>query len=744
MSEETKYTTVLTKQGLAYETECLTTDAEFHITHIAVGDGNGEETTPNENQTSLINEIKRYPITGEEVNLEKGLYYAVTKIPETDGSFTIRELGGYNAEGKLVMVSNFPPTVKHVQEPDDLHKVYIRMDLCKVNSKTFPSVVDPNLSIPSMDYLTEKLANKADIDLANLTPQGNAKLHYPVFCFNSGLVDEQGQSALCSLENDVLTQHSPCVCTTSDGQTYIVQDNATLDISSLEVGNYNVFYFPETKEIKAYQNKIYAQDYKPENLSVNDLWVDTSVMPYITYQGIEVNTDDETLDTTIELQIVKCVQNARLERVSGGKKLMPVDFNTSLLVKKPLSPYLSNNINSAPELVKWKLEDGVLTLLAGSIGRWAAGKQAPTLKIGDLYKGYPIVDISWDGNNLIYYTQTQQDYSWTYNTYTGYCHMFLQDAENAKFWGLQNDMIYSGTNNTVTTDNRVFYDTEANTCIHSKDNIQQSFPLMEIYLKAGSGVTSIVEIYQTGGYIGSTVWLNKNVSVNLVAKTDKQCGTKSVEHITEYDYFDTMEDTLTRYNGMLYFVSDKDFNNKTISLSTVNEYKAGGNYLFNALSGNSEITYNSLIGTNLTIVNGKIQSYLPRMPYRAADAQDLTGRFCNAYRVLFTGVTIAAGETYNFSLADYLPNDGRLYEVFLNVSSATSAATGNSLNMYCRSEIIQNVCVCRQQTRTTSSMNCGGGVVIPIGVNRILGLSNSGSAPALSTSATISGFRKII
>lgn len=282
MSEETKYTTVLTKQGLAYETECLTSQSEFHITHIAVGDGNGRETTPNENQTSLINEVKRYSVTGEEVNIEKGLYYAITKVPETDGGFTIRELGGYNAAGELVMVSNFPPTKKHVQEPDDLHKVYIRMDLCKVNSKIFPSIVDPNLSIPSMDYLTEKLANKADVDLLNLTPQGNAKIHYPVFCFNSGLVDEQGQAALCSLENDILTQHAPCVCTTSDGQTFIVNEDVTLDISELSDGDYNVFYFPETREMKAYANTVYIQDYQPSVWVENDIWVDTSVMPYVT------------------------------------------------------------------------------------------------------------------------------------------------------------------------------------------------------------------------------------------------------------------------------------------------------------------------------------------------------------------------------------------------------------------------------------------------------------------------------
>ena len=172
MADEQKYITLLTQKGFMYETECLTTNSEFHITHIALGDGLGRETIPNENQTSLINEVKRYPITGEQVSVKDGLYYAILKVPEVDGGFTIREIGGYNSAGDLVLVANFPPTVKHIQVPDDLHKIYVRMDLCKINLKTFPSVVDPNLSMPSMEYLTNKLEDKAAIDLSNLNETG--------------------------------------------------------------------------------------------------------------------------------------------------------------------------------------------------------------------------------------------------------------------------------------------------------------------------------------------------------------------------------------------------------------------------------------------------------------------------------------------------------------------------------------------------------------------------------------------
>lgn len=173
------------------------------------------------------------------------------------------------------------------------------------NKKADKTIV--NLEIQNINNTLETLSMRADTDLSNLTPQANAKLHYPVFCFNSGLVYEQGQSALCSLENDVLTQHSPCVCTTSDGQTFIVNEDVTLDISELSDGDYNVFYYPETREMKAYANTVYIQDYQPSVWVENDIWVDTSVMPYITKQNISG-----------VVQIVKCIPNAHLARVSGG------------------------------------------------------------------------------------------------------------------------------------------------------------------------------------------------------------------------------------------------------------------------------------------------------------------------------------------------------------------------------------------------------------------------------------------
>lgn len=410
---------------------------------------------------------------------------------------------------------------------------------------------------------------------------------------------------------------------------------------------------------------------------------------------------------------------------------------------------ISNNINSAPELVKWKLEDGVLTLLAGSIARWAAGTQAPTLNIGDLFHGMPIVDISWDGTRLIYYTQTQQDYSWTFKTYTGYVQMFLQDAENAPFWGLQTDMIYSGTNNTVTTDNRVFYDTDDNTCVHARDNIAQSFPLMKCFLNGASGITTVCNTYQTGGCIGSTIWFNKNVSGNAVNKINSECGLASIEFTTEYDYFVTLSSDLTRTNGEIFFVLAEPPSQpfQGIGFSTVQMYNASENYLQNTISGNTPVGTQCLIGTNLTIVNGQIQSYTPRMPFRAADAQDLSGQLIFRNTTLINSTTFTPSETKTYSVANYLPKDGKMYEVFLNMWIRTGAAVGNSIGIKVLSDVIPNegLRICRCQNNVANrSATASGSVIIPVGAQRTLQFySVDSNGTSGNCGCMLVGFRKV-
>ncbi len=108
--------------------------------------------------------------------------------------------------------------------------------------------------------------------------------NFPVFCFNSGPVDENGEAALLSLNGDIITLHSPSVCTLANGETYTINDDIQFDTSSLESGKeYKFYYNVETGGVEAYLNNIYWQKNTPANWSINDIWIDISVIPRKTY-----------------------------------------------------------------------------------------------------------------------------------------------------------------------------------------------------------------------------------------------------------------------------------------------------------------------------------------------------------------------------------------------------------------------------------------------------------------------------
>ncbi len=421
-------------------------------------------------------------------------------------------------------------------------------------------------------------------------------------------------------------------------------------------------------------------------------------------------------------------------------------YNYGIRKGKPPLTYnnISNCITSAPELVKWKWNNNVFTLEAGSIVTWCAGKEPPTLGVGDIYNGMPIVGISWDGTDLYYYCQTQEDYPWDWHgNYTGYLYMFLSFGNNSlNFWGLAEDGCQSGST-PPTAGNINYYNDSTNRCLHTA-NGDQSLPLLKVYCKPNIGAMQVSDVYNTGLVMGNTAFFHKDVLTKLTKKLNSaDCSLESFEYKTPHIYKLHNANNLTRQNSRMFFGYVPSEKRYFLSINTINNYYSQINE-FQSMEA-IDLNYICEIAKNIIIVNGKYYSYSPRMPFKAADVQDLQGRFVTGHKSLFTGVTIPSGGTYDFSLADYLPNDGCMYEVYLSVASATSATAGNSLNMYCGSELITtNICLCRQQTRTNSSVNCGGNAIVPVGVNRKIRIGNTGSAPALNTSAVVCGYRKIV
>ena len=76
---------------------------------MAVGDGNGNPTTPTESQTQLVRERFRATVNRVYQNPDMPtMFTAELIIPASVGGFTLREVGLFDSNGNLFIVGNLP------------------------------------------------------------------------------------------------------------------------------------------------------------------------------------------------------------------------------------------------------------------------------------------------------------------------------------------------------------------------------------------------------------------------------------------------------------------------------------------------------------------------------------------------------------------------------------------------------------------------------------------------------------
>lgn len=105
--------------------------------------------------------------------------------------------------------------------------------------------------------------------------------------------------------------------------------------------------------------------------------------------------------------------------------------------------------------------------------------------------------------------------------------------------------------------------------------------------------------------------------------------------------------------------------------------------------------------------------------------------------------SITASMDKTFDISSYLPVDGYNYEVIISGYGNTGATSGNSLVVSVSTDIIQTgqyIICCR--TRTTSAVNAGSTMILPVGTARTLRVRN-GDTAATSGNITLRGYRRI-
>lgn len=153
------YFAIPTDAGQAKISNAIALGIPLKITHMAVGDGNGQPVTPNATQTALVRERRRAPInTLFQDPLNQSQIVAEQIIPENVGDWWIRELGIFSEDGTLVAIANCPDTYKPLLTSGAGRTQVIRMVLIVSDTSAVELKIDPAVVLATRKYVDDVMA----------------------------------------------------------------------------------------------------------------------------------------------------------------------------------------------------------------------------------------------------------------------------------------------------------------------------------------------------------------------------------------------------------------------------------------------------------------------------------------------------------------------------------------------------------------------------------------------------------
>ena len=152
------FLTIHTNYGLQELARAESTGTQISLTHMAVGDGNGNPVTPNPAQTQLVREMFRATINRVFQDANDPLRFtAELVIPATTGGFTLREVGVFDADGSLFAVGNLPATYKPNTSEGAYSDTVVRLDFMVSNASTITLQIDPNVVVVTQQWITNNV-----------------------------------------------------------------------------------------------------------------------------------------------------------------------------------------------------------------------------------------------------------------------------------------------------------------------------------------------------------------------------------------------------------------------------------------------------------------------------------------------------------------------------------------------------------------------------------------------------------
>ena len=155
------YYTLLTKKGAILLANATALGVPLKLTHMAVGDGNGNMTKPDANQTKLVREVRRAAINTLFVDKENpNQIIAEQVIPEAEGGWFIHEIGLFDDKGNMIAVGNCPATYKPKLAEGSGRTQVIRMIIIVDNTQSVELKINPAVVLATRQYVDDLITAK--------------------------------------------------------------------------------------------------------------------------------------------------------------------------------------------------------------------------------------------------------------------------------------------------------------------------------------------------------------------------------------------------------------------------------------------------------------------------------------------------------------------------------------------------------------------------------------------------------
>lgn len=163
IDENSTFGGFLTTIGEAKQANANALKTPWKLTHLLLGDADGEDPTPAPDQTQLVNQVYRAAINQLSIDPDNpGILIAEVVLPPTIGGWWIRELGIEDEDGDFVAVANCPPSYKPLLAQGSGRNQVVRMHLILSNTANVELKVDPSVVLATRKYVDDGDATLKD------------------------------------------------------------------------------------------------------------------------------------------------------------------------------------------------------------------------------------------------------------------------------------------------------------------------------------------------------------------------------------------------------------------------------------------------------------------------------------------------------------------------------------------------------------------------------------------------------